>query len=71
MSNVVPLRSARSSSFYSVRRAGAAWAVVLITPLAEKSLRTTLTYHGTKADAQDYGRKVARVAMLPYKEARQ
>jgi hypothetical protein len=56
-----------ATSFYTLRRAGAFWDLVLITPMGRKNLRSVLRRYPDRATAEADGAAVAHAALRPFK----
>ncbi len=57
-----------ATSFYTVRKSGKAWAVVLVTPCGSKNLATKLCTFADQAAAIDYAKAAADRAQRPFKQ---
>ena len=67
MADPVKLPTA-ATSFYTLRRAGTFWDVVLVTPCGgKKTLRTALRRFTDRASAEAEGATIASKAMRPFK----
>lgn len=64
--NVVKLPTA-ASSYYTVRKARAGWAVELVTPAPGAPLRTSLYWHSERQAAVEEGEQVAARMQRPFK----
>ena len=66
MSNVAKLPTA-ATSYYTVRKAGMFWDVVLVTPMPRRNLRTALYRHADRERAMEHGRHIAAEMHRPFK----
>lgn len=57
-------------SYYTVRKAGRFWAVVLVTPIGTgRSLRTAIARSADREAAMAYGAEIAALVERPFKGA--
>ena len=66
MGDVIKLPTA-ATSFYTIRRAGKYWAVVLVTPCTHKALRTVLSRWADRESAFAHATVSAQQTHTPFK----
>lgn len=67
MADIVKLPTA-ATSYYTVQKWGAEWAVVLVTPAESKKLRTTVCRTADRELATSLGKAAAHRALRPFKD---
>jgi len=56
------------TSFYTTRKAGKGWAVLMVTPVGTKSIRSTLARYADRESAVAHAKVIADMMQRPFVE---